>query len=232
MYTRRQFVYEEDQDTGITGLRPLWMPHANATTMVAHDILEHFSGNEQLSAAEDELLALGALLALRIENGLFNGHYSDCDQLANVVLGVLSDLESSENEEAPRAIAMQRKTSENCWALELIDKACDKALELTRGGRLDSASPQLWLESSCPDLMQRVKAWVAQGYARTWQRFYGVDLYTVGGQFYNQLNRMSRKLVDSDVLQEGDKVDFWVSAHKADIQIRCNGSPIEELLVF
>jgi len=232
MYTRRQFVYEEDQDTGIVGLRPLWMPRANATTMVAHDILEHFSGNEQLSASEDELLALGALLALRIENGLFNGHYNDCDQLANVVFSVLSDLENSENEEPPRSVAMQPKTSENCWAFELIEKACDKALELTRREHHDAFNPQLWIEASCPDLPQRIKAWVAQGYVRTWQRFYGVDLYTVGGRFYNQLNRMSRKLVDSDVLQEGDKVDFWVSAHKADIQIRCNGSPIEELLVF
>lgn len=67
----RDFVYQDDEDTGLIGLMPRWMPNANTTYAVAHDILEHFMPNG-LTAGEDELEALGALLALRIENGVFN----------------------------------------------------------------------------------------------------------------------------------------------------------------
>lgn len=228
MYSQRTFVYEEGEESGLIGLRPLWMRKADPTTAVAHDVLEHFSGNEQLSATEDELLALGALLALRIENGLFNQYYHYDHQLAQVVYSVLSDLELSD-EAVPRALPLKPLHSDFEWAQGAIRAALPQALKQLAGEHEDSGVLRVLEE--CPDLAQRVEQWIRTGYQRTWQRFDGVDLYWLGGTFYRRLDEVSRKLVSSEMLSFGDRVQFVVNAQEQYIGLRVNGQSLalEEL---
>lgn len=64
---RKTFIVERHEEYGELGLRPIDMPHADPLRgmAVAHDILEHFMGDD--GGAEAELQALGASIWVRGE---------------------------------------------------------------------------------------------------------------------------------------------------------------------
>lgn len=73
MIIEREFVYtESDEDYGGAGWVPRGMEKANAfeATMIGHDVMEHIGGESDRYV--DELLALGASVYVRTENGWYS----------------------------------------------------------------------------------------------------------------------------------------------------------------
>lgn len=220
----RDFVYQDDEDTGLIGLMPRWMPNANTTYAVAHDILEHFMPNG-LTAGEDELEALGALLALRIENGVFNGHLSDVDQLAAVVSSTLCDIV---RDELPllRPCPSRALHEDYIWAEELIQRATSRALELSRKELDDQPLGELFEDERA--LARAVIGYLRRGYRKTLRRFEGCDLYTLGNSLFKKLNSASKRLVESELLQLGDQVRVLVDPRNASVRFKVNGHAFDD----
>lgn len=222
MYSQRSFVFEQSEDTGLIGLRPLWLHRADPTNSVAHDVLEHFSANPQLSATEDELLALGAVLAVRVENGLFHTHFSYEHHMGNLVYTVLSDMDIHADP-FPRVMHSPELGSDFVYAEDILQASLPLAASLMRQED-DQRFAELLQE--CPDLLERTARWIRAGYARTWERFQDVDLYWLGGSFYQQIDKVSKSLVGGEALQYGDKVQFCTNPQEQHLSVRINGKPL------
>ncbi len=219
----RDFVYQEDDDTGLLGLLPTWMPNANTTTAIAHDVLEHF-GSTQLSPVEDELVALGALLALRIENGVFNSRLSDVDQLAAVVASTLTDIDRDDLD-PPRPCATRPLSDLFDCAEEVIQAASTKALEMARRELEDYSNTPFTHDAV--ELRETVVGYLRRGYRKAMKRFEDCDLYTVGHSLFQRLNKASEELVRSEMLQVGDRVRVLVDARRSAVSFKVNGQPAE-----
>lgn len=68
--------YAEDDETGILGLRPIGLPSDMNSSVegyaVAHDVLEHLNGFENIGPIADELQALGAMWYIRGQFGMLS----------------------------------------------------------------------------------------------------------------------------------------------------------------
>lgn len=224
----RQFVFEEDDDTGLIGLKPLWIGNANTTTAVAHDMLEHFIV-PALNTAEAEFAAVGALLALRIENGVFSNYRTPEEQFAEVVFSVLTDVER-DSLELPRFRQSRHLSDDYCWADELIESAVPKAFEMRkREFATETADgayvPEVLLEQQM--LTPTLCALLRLGYRRALKRFEGVDLYTLGNSTFKRLDDYSRRLVQSEMLSIGDRVIINVDVKRAAFSSSVNGYSLD-----
>lgn len=231
MRVHRNFVFETDADSGVAGFRPRWMKAANATTGVAHDMLEHF-GRSDLSAFEDELLALGSVLALRIESDVFSRYKPQLNQLADLLANVVVDAIEAEMD-APRPAATRPLGQELAWADELIIAATAMALrQVPEMGNWDKDESQAFAQD-CPEsvrarlqdpaLAAALIGWLRRGYRKAHARYARQDLYTVGSLSFKKLNEFSEKACRSEQLVEGDQVGISIDLRCGDISIRVNG---------
>ncbi len=219
----REFIYGEDPDFGVLGFKPAWMANGNHVTDVAHDVLEHFGPNA-FNAVEDEFLALGALLALRIETGALNSHLSYTDQLATNVMTVFNDLERYELER-PRAKPSRRLMSDYDWADNAITHAARKGLRMAQDEYYSSSGSDAPgpLRENPEALIASAIGFMREGYRRTLVRFDGCDVYTVGTVVFRDLSRFSERVAKSEMLAEGDVVRFCVTPRSGLISVRING---------
>lgn len=219
----RDFIYQEDEESGLLGLLPTWMPKANTTTAIAHDVLEHFFPRE-LTAAEDELVALGALLALRIENGVFHNYYTYAEQLAQTVSSVLTDIDR-DSLPVPRPCPSRRLSDDYRWADDLILEAVPKSIAAARRELSDAEEP--WVLADTSALEQAIVGYLRKGYRKAVRRFASADLYTIGASLFKKLDACSKKLVDSDMLREGDRVRVMVDPRRGQVWFKVNGRSAE-----
>lgn len=228
MRITRRFRYAEDPESGLKGLLPVWLPQANPTLEVAHDMLEHGVDRDK-SAVEGELMALGAVLALRIENdALGSGSaLSHERQLGGLVLQVLEDIDRYDLA-VPRACRSRPLDSCYDWANELIDAAVpaafkDRQEELTK---YEKQEPTAWLKD--PQSRDTVKAWLRKGYRRALRRYDGLDLYTLGACTFKRLDEFSRRMASSEMLAQGDVVSLSVNVRTLALSARVNGRPWDQ----
>ena len=91
-----------DESTGELGLGLLDMPRdqntnaANDGLLIAHDLIEHVNGPEQIGSIDDELEALGAIWYVRGQHGELRrdgigSHYSVEENIASDVTRMFSD---------------------------------------------------------------------------------------------------------------------------------------------
>lgn len=231
MRVNRNFVFETDEDSGITGFRPTWMKAASPTTGVAHDMLEHF-GPSGLSAFEDELLALGSVLALRIEPDVFSRYKPQLNQLADLLGSVIIDAIEAEMD-TPRPASSRPLGQDLAWADELIVAATHLALrQVPETANWDKDDEQEF-ERDCPEsvrarlrdpaLATALIGWLRRGYRKAHARYARQDLYTVGSWSFKKLNEFSEKACRAEQLVEGDRVGISIDLRHGDISIRVNG---------
>lgn len=227
MAISRQFVFERSDTTGDVGLKPLWLKVADPVMGVAHDMLEHF-GPSSLSAVEDEFLALGAVLALRIEPGVMTRHnIPEHKQLANLVSTVLGEIVDYQID-APRAMSSRKLADDYSYADDIILAAVPLAFEMAFKEHAERDEDDLAVLRH-PALQETVVSLLRKGYRKAQLRYADVDLYTLSKCVFTELDSYSRRLVESCMLREGDKVSLSVNVHRGTVSCRVNGIPGERL---
>lgn len=213
----RDFTYEEDHETGSDGLKPSWFDNANPTSGqgVAHDMLEHFANQSDPIAGE--LQAIGAVMALRWENGEVSG--SDVTAMAYSISQCLTDL-CWQNLSEPAPARSRRLSDDYSYADDVIVAAVVKAWDLALAELADHGGVE---DVLTPTVRVSVLAHVRRGYRKAQRRYAHADLYTVGICFFKQVQARVDKLLSNGMLALGDKVRVSLDARKLDINIRVNG---------
>lgn len=227
----RDFIYKEDEETGLSGLVPVWMPNGNSTTQVAHDVLEHVLPGDH-TPIEDELMALGAVLALRIENDALTRYRSHADQLAILVANVIQDVERYDLP-LPRRCPSRGLGEEYAWAEDLISQGATKGIEIARK-EMDYdktfEEEEAAVFADIPALRANIVGYLRKGYRKAVRRYANRDLYTVGQVLFKRLNEASEKLVSSEMLEVGDRVRVLVDVRRCDVSFKVNGVDSEMYL--
>lgn len=200
----RKFIYGVDDDTGLYGLIPTWIQEASPVQAVAHDMLEHRL-KEVGSPVTAELQAIGAILALRVENGAFFAGRTEAEVLAYLIFEMVLDM--CRGKPLDR-IGKTRKLSDlDIWVENTLQAAVPKAFELARRDHAVDGDYTLEdLEAVERDQLQDIIGWIRRGYRYTVQRYAEVDRYTLAHSLFKKLDRASENLVCQDLLQVGDEV--------------------------
>lgn len=223
----RNFVYEKDADFGNLGLRPAWMATGNTTSEVSHDVLEHFGPNK-LNPIEDELMALGAMLAVRGETGALETQYRSCEeQLAMLVSGVLQEI-YEQDRPMPAAESSRALDDGYEWAERVIQRVAQDGIKHLDAWADDACNEMLFdIRSNAGHLSQAVTTWLRRGYRKAQKRYAGADLFTVGNHLTKKLDELSRRIVKSELVPYGATVTFRVDSRRLDVSFKIDGQPPE-----
>lgn len=215
-----EFIYGTDPETGMVGYRPIWIKGGESTTGVAHDILEHFP-NKNLPGVEGELMALGAMLALRIEQGATAQHISSEKELALLTLATLRwAIENNRTIKTPRTYSLHHVYD---WAENVIQGASKLVYDLLI--QEEQLDPEFMPERST--LEAAVVAWLRTGYRKALKRYDGLDLYSIGNRFFNDLDKFSERLDRHENISEGTRITFVVSPRNRTFSAYAHGRRID-----
>lgn len=190
MKISRRFKVERHEGSDELGFLPTWIEGADPFQRVSHDMLEHFLV-PQCNAAEAELMALGAMLVIRI-NGQRNMPADE--NLALVVENAMNDW-ACDDLDAPRPLPSRRLRDAD-WAEGVIVHAVPKAFGMhARGWGTPLFSNEL---------QPTVVAWLRAGVRAAYRRYAGYSggLFRLGDYVFKKLGDYSSKLLRD--LDEGD----------------------------
>lgn len=212
----KKFSYTSHPDFDYYGLKPTWIKGGEAATEVAHDMLEHFS-SEDIPGVEGELMALGAFVLLRLEQGAESQYSgSNAEYLGHSLVSIVEW--AIQNHKLPIACKSKSLSDDYRWA----DDTMKEAVQLLPGllesnGMDDSVIP------SVSELNASVLPWIRCGYRRALLRYSRMDHYFIGTSLFKKLNKFSSELVSSGYLKEGDTVSISVNPRNGMISARING---------
>jgi len=213
MRIARRFEFAQHEDSGELGFLPTWIKGADPFRRVGHDMLEHFLV-PQCNAAEAELMALGAMLVIRIDSAR-NRYISAEQNLAQVMEGAMNDW--MDGLEDPRPLP-SRPLRDYDWAEKVIGLAVPKAFN-AHARNFDG-------EPYYPNTLQLVcVSWLRAGVRAAYRR-YGrcrTDLFTLGDYVFPKLDEFSQKLARSDDLVEGDTVIITADIEACEFTATVNG---------
>lgn len=230
MFTKT-FTIQKDEDYGIIGLKPSWIPISNAGTgtLIAHDMFEH-SATAKFGAAEEELMALGAAHLIRGENGFLirNNKQTNESVFSNDIYSILYDLGNNErsrllsrcektlplkNDEAERVFEEAARlgidqTVEEWEYLENIEE--DTPKDSIIGTMLDG-------DYSTQSLKCTIVDWMRLGYRKATKRYAGVDLYDLA-RIYKEIGKEVDDIFSDST--EGDEVRISVNMQNMNFTVR------------
>lgn len=213
MRISRNFIFEQDPDSGVVGLTPTWIQNANPALEIAHDMLEHRLQEPSCPIAA-ELQAIGAMLALRVENGAFHARANEEHKVLGLsIFEVLRDCSQVGFRLLP-AGPTRRLHSNYQWAEDLINLSTHYGFETAQSSG-DLAQPMGSLIRA--SIQDDVLSWVRKGYRSALVRFEGLDLYTLGVHTFKRINEQSKKMVSSEMLGLGTPVRVSADLHNADV---------------
>lgn len=214
----REFIFGTDDETGLSGLIPTWIKDASPARSIAHDVLEHRLG-ETGSAVTAELQAIGAIVALRIENGAFHGGRPHAEVLAFMIFEMLRD---ALNGKTIDSAGLTKPVSDlDDWIEGLLQEAVPMAFDLARREEEDASA----LDELRRDHLDDIIGWVRRGYRYACKRYRGVDRYFIANTLFQRLDKASEDLVSQDLLEDGDRVRVNVCPRSGDINFSVNGYP-------
>lgn len=221
----REFTYEQAEDDNFIGLKPNWFDNADPTTGrgAAHDMLEHF--RTQVGPVEGEMEALGAFVAIRMEQGAVPVIVrTDVEILADDIRSVLVDM-VEERLQIPSRKTSRRLHDTYEWADSTIQSAVSLGMRRAKD-ELESMGVEQCTYSPVltEELQETLLAWVRQGYRRALKRYAGVDLYRLGNSFFKQIEKCLDALTRSETLDVGDTVRIALHPHDFKIGVRVNGN--------
>lgn len=223
----RDFTYGTNYDTGITGFIPTWMRNGDPTFSVAHDILEH-QINPSITGFEDEMNAIGAFLALRVENGFFLNRPGVTPEGA-ISFSVSEVLEWALERpwfELPvvkktRSLGGYFETTE-----ETIEQEVEKALVMMENRTFSRSGDDVVdqkrmaeLRTYAPSLASMLRT----GYRKTYKRFRDKCMHTIANDIFNKLDKLSNDLIRNDRVWEGCRVRFIADINRCSVNAYVNG---------
>jgi hypothetical protein len=175
------FVYAEDQEYGGDGWIPKIMPKFNASQGlgVAHDAMEHF--NVAAGTLEEEILAFGAMLYMRVETGWFcqQGSYQ---RAGNILGGDLARFLSDHWHQG----GMLRMVKGRPRHLEDdMEEELDSVIEETRRQLRGELGDDDWhqFQRDTIDVWNRLRRWMRQGYWQCKRRYRGASNHDLAYAF-------------------------------------------------
>lgn len=192
---RRVFIYKNGE-YGL-GLRPVGVPHADALRGmgVAHDILEHFPGDN--GGIECELMALGACVLIRIEEGYWqNSSSKPAEILSGDIPGLLSH--HFYEEFNIRSSGCTKKLT-NDWAEAIIQETIQIGLKHSKEEFAGD-----FIENNSLTANNFV-GWMRRGYRKASRRWQYIEGYHLCSTF-QEIERQIDKVLDKEQLFENQKV--------------------------
>ncbi len=214
MRISRRFRVEENEDRGDLGFLPLWIKGADPFQRVSHDMLEHFLV-PQCNAAEAELMALGAMLVIRID-GSASRHMSAEQNLALVIDGAMTDWACGDHD-APRALP-SRRMHEHDWADAVITLAVPMAF--ASNARNYESEPAF-----SNKLQPTAVAWLRAGVRAAHRRYAGYTggMFTLGDYVSKKLDDFSFDLLRRERVDEGDEVVITTDIERCEFMATVRG---------
>lgn len=159
---RRVFQCAKNEDYGFLGWRPVDMPNADPLMgmTVAHDLMEHFRGDN--GGVEAEFMALGAALYIRGEGGFFSeSRYTPAESVAADVPDLMRHIvhEGFSLNPAPHRTRATEET-----------EPCDAVLQAVEFENGDDGIADEWARSKWNAL-----DWLRIGYRKAKRRYAGID---------------------------------------------------------
>lgn len=184
------FVYAEDQEYGGEGWIPKLMPHFNASQGlgVAHDAMEHF--NVAAGTLEEEILAFGSMLYMRVETGWFyqQGSY----HRAGTVLGGDIARFLCDRWQAGEMLRMAKGRPRHLE--DDMEEELDSIIDETRRqlrGELDDADWRQFQRDTI-DVWNRLRRWMRRGYWMAKRRYRGASNHDLAYAFSEIRNTVDR----------------------------------------
>lgn len=181
---RYELVTEEDVERGSTGAviqgwdRPDFQPARGL--QLAHDILEH-PAKKHKNPFVDELMALGGMTLLRMENGYPASRLRALDgtDIASDIHQMLWDDRFS--------IDRPQKTVNAPSIGHYLDQAYEESLMLveTEWDTDDQGRVRQEIEENWPS----IRSWICQGYKAARKRYLNLDTYTLAYGLFNDIAR-------------------------------------------
>jgi hypothetical protein len=190
----RYFIHAENQETGMVGYLPLWIPRsANfdpsyELNLALHDCLEHRLCDS--GKPHEEAMAFGRLLALRVVSGSGDGR-ADARSLGQEFAGVMANIYQSGNDEdilkEPPKVGriFDEYVGEE---IRILVATCAKSLRSDLDARGE-------LEMPDPVVFTRLAHWLQIGYIDAHRRYGGARGCSDMGDV---INRNRRSFTRSD----------------------------------
>lgn len=209
----RTFRYTDcDEDYGAQGLAPTWIPGFNAIQRIAHDFFEHSPpGSVRPGALQEETVALGRLLALRIDSGALLCRKSHEYELGMALAGPLDDFANSDRTEIPPLIDTRPLS---CSVMEdVIQRSIPIAFERSDFEREDFSM----------EWPQALASLLRIGYRDALRRYGKTCIYTVGADLFQKLDKATEKLSNMEALHEGAEIVIGADIHRCRISVNVKG---------
>lgn len=208
----KRFIVEEHTEYGGLGLRPLDMPNADPLggMTVAHDLLEHFPGDD--GGVEAEFMALGACYFLRHESGFVNGQYGGNRDAADAFSGDFMELYRHIAHEGFSLTDPGPEAPIECEYTETaLNGIVRKGLALTREEIADACDDDSdELHTFCSTQTgERILGWLRRGYRKATERFENVDAYSLAEVVFKGVETRIDNYLKSDPM-EGTEIEVTI----------------------
>jgi hypothetical protein len=211
----RTFRYTDcDEDYGAQGLEPMWIPGFNAIQRIAHDFFEHSPpGSVRQGAMHEETVALGRLLALRIDSGALMCRKSYEYELGMTLAGPLDDFANSDRYEI---LPMIETRPLSCSVMEsVIQRSIPIAFEHCDFERDDF--PAHWPLA--------LASLLRIGYRDALKRYSKGCIFNIGADLFEKLDKVSEKISNLEILPEGAEVVIGADIHTNRVSASVKGWP-------
>lgn len=216
-----RFICEEHTDFGSLGLRPLAVPDADPLVgmTVAHDMLEHFPGDD--GGVEAELMALGASFWLRCESG-YNDSRSTVkrDQAENIAADFV-ELYNHINDGFSLNDPGNVEPIEDEYADEGLRRCARMGVDETKQEMTyqdeEDELPEELVEFCSDESVRRITGWLRKGYRKATERYEGHDAYTLAESVF----RVIEERLDNwlKVAEEGTEIEVTVDLENYNVTI-------------
>lgn len=183
------FIYGEDREYGGDGWIPKLMPEFNASQGlgVAHDAMEHF--NVASGTLEEELLAFGSMLYIRVETGWF--HQQGSWQSTGAILG--GDLMNFLRERWYQGEMLRSVKGRPRHLHDDMEEELQSIIVETRR-QLESELDDDWLkfQADTIDVWNRLRQWMRRGYWMAKRRYRGASNHEIAYCFTEIRNTVER----------------------------------------
>lgn len=217
----KHFILEEHAEYGSIGLRPLDMPHADPLggMAVAHDLLEHFPGDD--GGVEAELQALGASLYVRDLDHYYLQRPSHRSDAAENIASDFPELWNHVWEGFSLEVPAKGRRGLECYEAEdAIQRAVAKGCRYI----YDSNGETVSAESR-----KAMIRWMRIGYRRAQRRFKGVMRDELVWMF-TEIERRAQRVIDQcgKMFQEGETIRVTVDIRRCNVLLWSHGLDSED----
>lgn len=218
------FTFTECDHTGSDGFIPDYVKGADATHSVAHDLLEHFPGD--LPGVEGELMAIGAAVLIRLENGnSYPPNYGD--NVASLVYDPL--MWALENNRKIKPLVSYKLGDNYSWADDIMRDGANKVHAMLIAESKHLATP-IDIPYTKDELSTIVLSWLRKGYRKALGRYSEVDIYSMSTSLFKKVDDLSERIVRSGYMYEGAKVRFVANVRQSTVTAFSDGRNLSDFV--